>query len=140
MRRAVLFVLEADNALYRHALRPDIKREVEENGRITLQPDEKERNVLVNDLWMVMFFANYFGSVYISKVAAMWLVGTGRTPWQFGFAFGFIMMAVSGASEGFIIFRHKGAPFRVAMMALQAILSVTGGFMSIVSPNIIGST
>lgn len=129
MHRAVLFVLEADNAVYKHGLRPDTKREVEENGRITLRPDVKERYVLMNDLWMVMFFVNFFGSVFLSKLAGAW--GT-------GFGFAFIMMAVSGAIEGFVIFRHRGAPFCVAMMALHAFLSVQGGFMSIVTPNFIG--
>ena len=125
----MLFLLEADDSIYKHVLRPEPKREVEEHGRVSLTTEEKERYVLMNDLWIVIFFASAFGSVFSAKLTGAW--GT-------GFGFAFVTMAAGGAIEGFVIFRHKGAAYCAAMMALHAFLAVQGGGWSIAIPNIIG--
>ena len=127
--RATLFVLEVDDTLYKYALRPSMKREVEAKGRVDLSPEERDRYATMNDLWVVIFFVNSFGSVFASKLTGKW--GT-----SFGFAF-FTVFA-GGVIEGFVMYRHRGPGYCAGMTIAHAFLAVQGGMWAVGVPRAVG--
>ena len=99
---------------YKYALRPSMKREVEEKGRVDLSPEERDRYATMNDLWVVIFFVNSFGSVFASS---------------FGFAF-FTVFA-GGVIEGFVMYCHRGPGYCAGMTIAHAFLAVQGGMWAV---------